>query len=203
MRNSPPVRISRSGSGMKRVSSIASMSVYAPLDGVDGNLPCGLGQLPPCRVAQRHHHGHGRVGRRVLLGLPELVLHLLRQPPYVAYDAEAYVVLHEYLVFERRQHQPHQGRHLVGRTVPVLGREGVKREVFNAEPHTLRRYAAHRLHPGLVAVAALAPPFRGPPPIAVHDDGNVAWYAFHIQLFCHRVKIYRYGMSGILPTRRR
>ena len=73
----------------------------------------------------------------VLHGFVEFVPYRLGQSFHVSNDMEAHVVLHEDFVFQRREHQPHECGHLVGRSVPVFGREGIKREKLHAESGTL------------------------------------------------------------------
>src|SRR3712207_5559719 len=139
-----------------------------------------LGYLPARRIAQCHHHGHGIVLLGMLLGLAQLLLHALWQAFYVADDAEPHVILRENLVFERAKHESHEGRYLVGRPVPVLGRECVKREKLHSQARTLRRYAAHSVYPGLMPVASLLATFGSPAAITIHDDGNMLRDMLHI-----------------------
>ena len=109
----------------------------------------------------------------MLLCLAQLLLYGIGQTLDVANDAEAYIILHEYLVFQRTEYQSHQGGYFVGRTSPVLSGERVERQVFDTQTGTLCRYLAHSLYTGLMAEAALFASFVGPAPVAVHDDGDV------------------------------
>ena len=75
------------------------------------------------------------------------------------------------------QHQPeqlHQDRHLLGRPAPVLGRECEQGQVFDtalaAGPHRF----AHRFDTALMPRHPRQEAARGPAPIAIHDDGDVA-----------------------------
>lgn len=102
----------------------------------------------------------------------------------VADDAETYVVFHEDLVFERGEHESHEGVYLRLGPVPVLCGEGIEREILHAQPCAFGGDTPYGVHAGLMTVAAVLASLCGPPPVAVHDDGNVLGYACHIKL-CH------------------
>ena len=149
------------------------------------NLLHRLCYLPSCAVAQGYDHRHGGVLLRVLFSLTKFLLHFFRQPFPIADDTEAYVVLHEDLVFQGGQHEAHQCGDFIRRTVPVLRGEGVECEVLHAQPHAFRCDAAHGLHSCLVSVGARFVAFCCPPAVAVHDDGDVPGYSCHVQFFYH------------------
>ena len=174
-------------------------------------LSDGFGYLPSRRVTQRHNHRHGIVPGRMLHGFPEFLLHLVGQPLHVADDAEAYIVLHEDFIFERGKHQSHQGRNLIGRTVPVLRREGIKRKILHTEADTLSRDAAHGLHSSLMAEGTFTSPLRSPASVAIHNNGNVLGNILHVKIDSHISLLFRlrflyhiltrphYDKCGILP----
>ena len=147
------------------------------------DFPHSIGYLPTGRVAQGDDHGHRVVVAGMLLCLMKLGPHLAGQPPDITDDTEAHVVLHEYLILERGQHESHERVYLRLRPVPVFRGEGIERQIFHAQPRTLSGDAAHGLDTGLVAVAAVLAPLGGPAAVAVHDDGNVPGNACHIKLY--------------------
>ena len=109
----------------------------------------------------------------MLLRFAQLLLYDVGQALDVADDAEAHIVLHKYLVFQRGEYQSHQGCYFICRTSPVFCRERIQRQVFDTQIGTFRGDAAHSLYASLVTIAALLASFVGPASVAVHDDGNM------------------------------
>jgi hypothetical protein len=91
-------------------------------------------------------------------------------------DAETDVVLHQRVFFYRVHQQAHQGRHLFGGAFPVLGGEGVKGQVFDAQPCRFLGYGVYRLCASLMPVRTSHAALLRPPPVAVHDNGDVRRY---------------------------
>ena len=115
----------------------------------------------------------------------KFLLHFYWQTFNVANHLEANIVLHEYLVLERRQYKTHQGGDLSLRTVPILGREGVESEIFHAKSSTLRSDSPNGFDTSLVSIASRFTVFGSPSSIAVHYYGNVLWYIVFIELVGH------------------
>ena len=64
-----------------------------------------------------------------------------------------------------------QGVHLLAGPVPVLGGEGVEREIFHSETGGAFRDFAHRLHPGHMAFGPFKTAKLRPTAVAVHYYG--------------------------------
>jgi hypothetical protein len=90
-------------------------------------------------------------------------------------EAHAHVVgaqilgLHQDVAAE----DPHQAGDLVGRPPPVLGREGVEREMRHAEVGAGLDDAGHPARARHMSGDAAEAPRGRPPPVAVHDDPDV------------------------------
>src|SRR5581483_6783556 len=83
---------------------------------------------------------------------------------------------------------------LVERPAPVLGREGVDREVADAELQGALDGLEERLLAGLVALGALEPAPAGPAAVAVHDHRHVAGNPRRVEVGReHEVRRYRPG----------
>ena len=136
-----------------------------------GYLPGGFCQFPTRRIAQSQHQAHAAVGCGVCDALVEALLHFNRQLVDVTDDAEADVVLHESLLFDGVEQEGHEGGYLVGGTIPVLGREGVKGQVADAEACSFFGDDVYGFGASLVAEAALLALLFGPASVAIHDDG--------------------------------
>ena len=70
--------------------------------------------------------------------------------------------------------QHHQRADFGRRPLPVFDGERVEREDFEAEARRGFHHVAHRIDAGAVAFDARQVALAGPPPVAVHDDGDVA-----------------------------
>jgi hypothetical protein len=135
-------------------------------------VPCGVDELGAAAVVEGDPELQPRlVGRRLLeLG------HLLAQPVgravAAAEEAAADSLSGEILELpvDRLAERLHQGRHLVGRAAPVLGREGVDRERVDAEVDRRLDDRPQRAGAGAVPVGDRDAVLGGPAPVAVHDD---------------------------------
>ncbi len=78
------------------------------------------------------------------------------------------------LALDRLHEQPHQPLDLLGRALPVLDRERVERQVPDAHLDGGLGDDAHADDALVVAEDAVLPALLRPPPVAVHDDGDVA-----------------------------
>jgi hypothetical protein len=74
---------------------------------------------------------------------------------------------------EVTREQPHQCRHFVRRSLPVVSGEGEQGQRADAEPRCRLDEGAHPLRSGAMAGGAGKAPARGPAPVAVHDHGDV------------------------------
>src|SRR5262245_8383359 len=113
----------------------------------------------------------------------ELVSDRIGQAVHVADSVHAHLVLHElvHLGAQIAQQQPHQRVDLAPRPLPVLGREGEQAEEGDTEPARCFDHGAHRpLAAPMPLDARQSAPLR-PPPVAIHDDGDVARKAGEIE----------------------
>jgi hypothetical protein len=108
-------------------------------------------------------------------GIDQALHHLGRQAGALADEMQPHAVAAEpgHLAAERADHEFHQARHFLDRTVPVLGREREHREHAHAAVGTGLDATPQRLHTLLVPRHARQEPPRRPTAVAVHDDGNV------------------------------
>ena len=99
--------------------------------------------------------------------------HAVRAPDH----PEAHVALHELgqLALDGALEQGHQGGHFLVGPVPVLRGERVEGEEPDPELARGAHDRPHRLHALAVPGHARKPAVGGPPPVAVHDDRDVAW----------------------------
>ena len=164
---------------------VTSRRTRAIVQRLENSFLHGMNDFPSRRVAQSHHHGHSIILCRVLHGLMQLVLNLLWQAFDVANHTESHIVLHEDFILQRCEDKSHECSHLIGRTIPILGRESIECEILYSETCTLRRDAAHRFHSSLMAEAALFSTFCCPASVAIHNDSYVLGYSVHIQDVSH------------------
>src|SRR5262249_7826890 len=94
----------------------------------------------------------------------------------LADDADAHAVLVQLgqVAPDEALHQPHQVVDLARRPRPVLRREAVDGEILHAELDGGAHRAAYGLHSHAMADRARQSPLRRPPPVAVHDDRDMA-----------------------------
>jgi len=78
--------------------------------------------------------------------------------------------------------QPHQLADFRRRSRPVLGAEGEDGEKFDAQIAGRPHRTPQRLDPAAMPLPARQAARRRPPPIAIHDDGNVAWHGESAEL---------------------
>src|SRR5438094_552262 len=135
----------------------------------------GVDELIAPAVVERHHEGEARVVARRLDHVVDPPAHLERHAVRTPEHAETHVALHELrqLRADRPLEQAQEGRHLVLRPTPVLGRERVQRQVAQAERVRGADDRARRLHALPVAGDARQAPPRRPAAIAIHDDRDM------------------------------
>ena len=106
----------------------------------------------------------------------EDVAHARRELVEATHRAEPDIVLEQLFALgdEEVTEQLHEGLHLGRRTVPVLRAERVERQRVDPEPTAGPDDASHRLRAALVADRTTLTKRRGPPAVAIHDDGDVA-----------------------------
>ena len=78
--------------------------------------------------------------------------------------------------------QPHDGSHLLRRTLPVFGGKGVYRQILQSDLLAVGGNGAEGLRPGGVSGGAGQAPLPGPTAVSIHDDGDVAGQAGQIRL---------------------
>ena len=100
-------------------------------------LAHGIGDLPTAGVAHSHDDGHAVIIFRQILHVADLLLDTVRQPFPVANHPEPDVVVGKEIHLDKAEHQSHQRFYLIGRAIPVLRRESVKRQVFHTQTGTL------------------------------------------------------------------
>ena len=100
-----------------------------------GNAAHGVHDFNAAAVAQRHDERQPVVFGKRRDGFLQMLLHVFRQAVDLADDFEPHVVLVQLrrLGFEVMDEIFHQRVHLVLGPVPVLGRKGVEREIFDAQ----------------------------------------------------------------------
>ena len=138
-------------------------------------LPHAVFQFAAAAVAERQGEGDAVVGSGEAAGFRQLVLAYLRQVFQMPDGVETHVVFHQlgHLAADGGRHQPHERLHLVLRTVPVFGGKSVQGEVRDAQFSALLHDATHRFHPFAMPHHAVHAALLRPPPVAVHDDGDV------------------------------
>ena len=182
MRRSPPVRISRSGSGAKASASRCSIaSASMPDVGPAGRqlLACGaLGSLrdvPATAVVGADREIQPAVVRRALFRICDQLTQFGTERQGLADDPHADTEFDQLvdLALQGEHEQAHQGRHLVGGPPPVLRAECKQRQVLDAALAAGAERGTDRVdspcmsrHPWLAAR-------HRPAAVAVHDDRHV------------------------------
>ena len=140
------------------------------------DLPHGLDNLNPAAVAQRHDESQAVVLGKRGDGFCQMLLHVVRQAMNLADDFQPDIVFVQLLRLglEVVNKIFHQRVHLVFRTIPILRRKRVKREIFDAEFAGGADDFARGIRAAPVALDARQVPRLGPAPIAVHDHSDVA-----------------------------
>ena len=83
-------------------------------------------------------------------------------------------------------HKTHQCLHLLFGPVPVLGREGVKRQVAQSQLRHRIHDLVHRGHTFLVAIAPRLALCFCPTAVSIHDDGHVLRQSAFIYIIYQR-----------------
>ena len=161
-------------------------SAFAPLG---HQRPHGVDDLGPAAVVEREGQRQPAVVPGQRDGLVLLGEEPARHPPVPAPgEADPHAQLVE-LVTPAHQDlpvEPHEVAHLVDRSTPVLGREGVDGQPAQAEIQRALDRVEERLLARRVAVGPLEPPLGRPPPVAVHHAGDVAGDAPQVEPLRHR-----------------
>ena len=145
-------------------------TAHPPRDG-----PRGPRDLFPAAVADGQDDRHAGVPLGRLDGRPEPLADRRRQAAEAPHREQTDLMLHHLaeLAGEITAEKRHQPIHLPRRPRPVLGREGVEREVGDAELAARLHDRPHRLLPCPVTVEARQATLLGPAAVAIHDDGDV------------------------------
>ena len=136
----------------------------------------GLGNIPATAVVEAHIENQARIVRGGALRLLQACAHLVAQTLTVTHEVQTHAVTTELRNFlgQSRCQQAHESRNLFLRTIPVLGRKRKYRENLHAALYASASTAAQGLHALLVTRKAREQSALGPPPIAFHDDGDMA-----------------------------
>jgi hypothetical protein len=107
---------------------------------------------------------------------PEKAAKIRRQALARTDDAHTHrllVKLSQILADETLQ-KPHQVEDLLGRSRPVFRREGIERQIGNAEVGGSMHRATHRLDATTMSLKARQGPGRRPAAVAIHDDPDMS-----------------------------
>src|SRR5262249_18088436 len=132
-------------------------------------------QLPASAIVERDQEGEPRVPLGRADGALDALSHALLERRELAESAKPDVVVDEtrQLLVHGALEEPHEEAHLGGRTCPVFRGERVEREVPDAEAPGGPDRLPGRSDPFSVAGHPRKVAQTGPPPVLVHDDGDV------------------------------
>ena len=140
-----------------------------------GNSPRGIHDLGPASVVHTELQGEDVIAHRAALGVLQLADHASPQSRRSAGPAHADAHRIK-LVPPSSDHiavEAHQPANLVRRTVPVLGGEGVSREVFDADLDGPLDHVEQRRFSACVTFGPWQIPRFRPAAVAVHHDRHV------------------------------
>ena len=86
------------------------------------------------------------------------------------------------LAYRKLAQQTHQRAHLGQRSVPVLGRKRINRQIFYAQPTASQHRFVQRINTRPVAGAAVQAALLGPTPVSVHHHRNMPGHLIHRQM---------------------
>ena len=140
-----------------------------------GHFPRGVHDLGPASVVHTELQCEDVIAHRAALGVLQLADHASPQSPRSAGPAHAYA--HRIKLLppppDHIAIEAHQPANLVRRTVPVLGGEGVSREVFDADLYGPLDYVEQRRFSACVTFGPRQVARLRPAAIAVHHDRYV------------------------------
>jgi len=115
------------------------------------------------------------IGRRARLGPIDQFADIIRQPPPRAENAHANTFIRQTVQIPLHigLQQPEQSVHFRYRAPPVLGREGIDREVLEADFLRCFDRSAQRLDAALMTDSSRQVSRLRPASIAIHNNGNV------------------------------
>src|ERR671913_2170596 len=147
-----------------------------PAGDVLGDALHSIPDLGPAPVVHAEVQGEAGVVPRQLLRRLELPDHRAPEPGSSTHPAHPYPPVVELVATPSDDVtvEAHEETHLVGAALPVLGREGVGRQVPHAHFDGTGDDVEQRGLTGLVALGPRQTPRVGPAAVAVHDDGDVA-----------------------------
>src|SRR6267154_1174144 len=143
--------------------------------GAAHELQQGLHQIPAAAVVGCNRERESHVARGEFFGAVRELDHARPEGRDIADDLQAHLVLVQALGFllQGGHEQLLERRNLFGGSAPVLGAEGEKGQVFDADIGARTRDSTHRLDPLLVTRDARQIALFGPAAVAIHDDGYV------------------------------
>ena len=189
MRRSPPVRISRSGSGTP-ASARRSASCASPISDagdaagrrVRGQRAAGLDDVPAAAIGHGDDQPQSAIARRQLLRRLHAAREFGAQHGAVADEGQTHLVAVQvrHFAFQRIEKQVHEHAHFVGRAAPVLAAEGEQGEITHLALGAFLHDPAHHLDAGAMAGRARQAARPGPAAVAVHDDCDMLRRVGHL-----------------------
>ena len=169
--------------GVEKLAELALVEICRR-DAGRHRAACRIDDLGAAAVVEGDVEEHARVLRRTFDGHRELGLHVGRELVRPPDHLKANVVPQQRRQLEAQiaLQQQHQRVDLGARALPVLHRKRVEGQDVDAEPRRRFDDVAHRVDAGAVAFDARQMTLRGPPAVAVHDDGNVGGELLEIDL---------------------
>src|SRR5207244_2846231 len=154
-------------------------------------------------VAHGEDHGHAGVAPGRGDGGAQRLAHRRRQAAEAPDGEQADLMLHHLAELGRQvaAEERHEPVDLARRAAPVLGGEGVEREVADAEAPAGLHHRPHRLLADTVPLQARQAALLRPAPVAVHDDGHVARQASGIDLHHQTAMISSSLLFKVFSTR--
>ena len=164
------------------------IGVYFLFQDLLGELPSRSGDLPPGRITKRQNKCGSRVRRSHIDTFLQCIICILTQAGEVAYGGKADVFLHHVrsLPVNGGDQQAHQRLDLFFRTIPVLGRESVQRQIFQSELSDRIHNLTDRNNAFLMPEATVFPLRLGPTSVPVHNNCHVPWQAILVYFLNQR-----------------
>ena len=140
-------------------------------------------QLPSTAVVQSRDSCHtcivGCIGHTIL----QTFSGVLRQSSDVSYQAESYIIFHEYLIFQLGGDKIHQSFHLRFWAIPVLCGECIHGQVLHSQSRTFWGDACYRLHALNMPCWARQSFLLGPSSVTIHDNGYRLRDIVHVEFY--------------------
>ncbi len=190
MRRSPPVRISRSGSGIPanaRRPAIwaSSMSAAARVPGrrLGRERAAGLGNVPSPPVGHGHHQPEPGIARGQLFRALHAPREFGAQQVPIADEAQPHLIAVQvrHFALQGVEKQLHEHADLVCGPAPILAAECEQRQITHLALDAFLHHPAHHLEAGAMSGGPRQAARSGPPAVAVHDDCDMLRRVGHLQ----------------------